>query len=401
MAESIRNYPKSEAEFIRFIEEIDDSLKKKNILIFQRPIHAIREACLKLKISIRVAPDVPPTPGIYEGDYLAAHIHEWYKKKYGDRVKINFSPGCAAVLIKGDPWKIDFPLVFGNVKLVFDPDLEKYQQMPEIAVNAPLLVNPLRSIRGLTTEHAKSLKKEEMQKLAQFFLFALNTIQRLFEIKDKPYIPEARADLNMAVNNLFLFPPNYGQSKWASLQFAEKLFKCYLRMENVSFPLKHDLKLLARLAFQSGLQIIPDDVIKTIQCPAGVRYGEITVTLPEAISAHHASLEVCSVVANTVARIRGYDASTTHINRVENEATINEGRFYVAPSLNFYYYCDKIEGNLIHWILVESYHHGDLIQVEFTQLKEDAIGYVAVSNERKIRTLEYILEKLRKEKNKG
>jgi hypothetical protein len=92
-------YPKNEAEFIQLIEDIDNELKKKNILIHQRPIHAIREVCLRLEISLNVVPDGPPIPGFYSGDSLGRHFSSWYQKRCGDRLKVSFGPGSVAVLI--------------------------------------------------------------------------------------------------------------------------------------------------------------------------------------------------------------------------------------------------------------------------------------------------------------
>jgi len=292
-----------ESEFLKLIEEIDEGFKKQNIPIFQRPLRAIREICIRQKISLSVIPHGPAVPGLYTGDSLVAHVHEWYKKRYGDRLKIDFSPGSTTVLIKGDPWKIKFPLLFGRAKFVFDPDLEKFKEEPIPKINEPIIANPLNCIEKFTTEIAKNLSREEMQEFAQFFVFAFETIQRLSEIRTKSFIPEARSDLYTAVDNIFTSPPNYGQSKWASLQFTEKLFKCFLALKNASYPRKHDLKLLANLAFQHGLQVIPVNIIKNIQCSAGVRYGEENVTLKEAIEAHHSSLRICSILAPAIKRI--------------------------------------------------------------------------------------------------
>jgi hypothetical protein len=75
---------------------------------------------------------------------------------------------------------------------------------------------------------------------------------------------------------------------------------------------------------------------------------------------------------------------------------IKEGCFYVDPELNFFYYCEKIEGDLISWLLIESYQHGKLIQVRFTQLKEDAINYVEVKDKNEIDRLRVMLNKFMK-----
>lgn len=388
------NFPKNEIEFNVFMEQIDDVLKKKDVKIFQRPLYAIKEACTKLNINDWVVSYVFPVPGKYNAVYLAAHIEEWYKKRYGDRIGINFSPGSVAVLIKEDPWKIELPLIFGKVNLVFDPEIDKYDNAKKMAVNSELYINALRSVCGLTKNFAKSLSKTEMEQLAQFYLFALKTIQHLSEVKDRPYISEARSDLNMAVSNIFSFPPNYGQSKWATLQFTEKLIKSFLKLEEVDFPKTHDLEKLANLAFQNGLQIINQDLFKIIRCPAAARYGEINLSLQDAIIAHHASLEVCSIISQV---IKKYDPLSTECFKSVRKIKpgIIVGQFYVMPSLNFYYYCDRIERDLVYWILIESYQYGDLIQVEFSAFLNDSKLYLPVLKERKIRQLEEMLIKLK------
>jgi len=290
-------------------------------------------------------------------------------------------------------------MIYGNVELVFDPFLERYEGTPEIKVNEPLCVNPLRSIKGFTTDLAKSLTKKEMIQVSQFYIFALYTIQRLFEIRLKPFVAEARADLQAAVNNIFLAQPHYGQSKWSSLQFAEKMLKCFLKIKEVEFPKSHNLEELYKLAHRNGLPDIQKNIIRAIQCPADVRYGEINVTLDEAIEAHHASLIVCACVS------RGVKADIKELYRIsdpiiDQKSGIQEGNFYIDPGLNYFYYCEKIEDDVIHWILLESYQHGSLIQAAFTQLIEHATGYVLVTEKKDLIRLTMMLYNFNRNKKK-
>lgn len=306
-------YPKNEAEFLGFIEDIDNELKKRNVPIHARPLRAVGEACARLKTSIFVVPSGPPVPGDYTGDSFGAHIDAWYQKKYGDRLKIDFSPGNVAIIIRGDPWKIRLPLLYGAFKFVFGPFADKGEKTPE---HDPEAVNPLRWIEGFTSDLSKSLSKEEMKAIAGFIIFALQTTERLVRVQHERYLPEARADLEMAVSNLFLTHPNYGQSKWASLQFTEKLFKCFLTVKEVSFVRKgrkgHDLAELAKLSANNGLQGMKPEIVNNIQCPGGVRYGEVEVDLAEAIRAHHASLIACSIVCSTIRALRGARGPERH-----------------------------------------------------------------------------------------
>ena len=112
-------------------------------------------------------------------------------------------------------------------------------------------------------------------------------------IKSKPFINEAKVDLENAVNNILSHQAHYGQSKWASLQFSEKLLKCFLSEKSVGFPRSHNLSDLYRLAVSHGLSQFPTDLLAQVQCSAGVRYGDETLALDEAVRAHYSSLGIC------------------------------------------------------------------------------------------------------------
>jgi hypothetical protein len=347
---------------------------------------------------LRIAPDSPAIKGVYSGDSLSAHINDWYKRRYGKRLETSFGPGSAAIFIKGDPWKITFPLVIGEAQLVFDPDLEKWVGIPRGPVSGKVVANPLLCIEGFTTDFAKSLNVNEMEEIALFFVFALGAEQRLFEIKSKSFIPEARSDLASAINSIFLNPPNFGQSKWASLQFAEKLFKCFLKERTgTAIPKVHKLAELAHLAVRGGLQSIPPQLLDSIQCEAGVRYGECPVTAEEAMEAHHCSLEICSIISPAIMGTTVLDPKPEGNAKIAG-TDLKEGHFYVWPRNNFFYYCDKIAGDTVHWILVESHQFGDLIQANFTALVVDSIRshYVEVRNKSDIARLTKMLSELRK-----
>lgn len=294
-------YPETEADFLSLIENIDIELKKRDIPIHSRPVHAFSEVCKRLRISIPFVPDSSPVQGEYSGSSLSAHIHLWYQNRYGDRLKINFYPESVAILIRGDLWKINFPLFYGRFRLVFGPFLDRNKPSPDHDE-----IYPLRWIEGFTPGLAMSLNRTEIQYIAGFISFTLQAIRKLQAVQYERYIPEARVDLANAVSSLFLSRPNYGQSKWASLQFAEKLFKSFLTLKKVVFPKGkkgHDLAELAKISEDNGLRGIKPLLVASIQCESGVRYGETQVDASEAIRAHHASLIVCNMACPEIGNL--------------------------------------------------------------------------------------------------
>lgn len=293
--------PNNELEFNKLMEEIDETLKKRGVLIFQRQIYAIREVCVRLGISLSVAPLSPAITGKFYGDSLSSHIIDWYDKKYGDRLKVDLGLGNGAIILKGDVWKTTFPRFYGGFKFIFDPNIDEYKDFPETSKGQNYLIfNPLRCIDGLTSNLAITLEKQEIKNFSQFFILGINAKKLLEEIKSKPLIPEAKTDMESSVSYIFSQPPHYGQSKWASLQFVEKLLKCYLDLKRIEFRKTHDLLRLATLAEQHGLPPLPRLFIQNVQCPPGVRYGEPKVTLKEAVEAHHSALKICSYIAREI-----------------------------------------------------------------------------------------------------
>lgn len=75
------------------------------------------------------------------------------------------------------------------------------------------------------------------------------------------------------------------------------------------------------------------------------------------------------------------------------DTELEVGKFYAIPSLNNYYYCEKLEKNIAHYILVESYQFGHLIQARLTQEKIYSIHYVEVKERERLRRLERMLKR--------
>jgi hypothetical protein len=76
------------------------------------------------------------------------------------------------------------------------------------------------------------------------------------------------------------------------------------------------------------------------------------------------------------------------------DTELKPGRFYFSPSVGYYYYCDKVIGDLVYFVLVESYQHGSLIQAKYTQKLEWSKKYVEVTDKGKLALLQKLLRPL-------
>ena len=72
---------------------------------------------------------------------------------------------------------------------------------------------------------------------------------------------------------------------------------------------------------------------------------------------------------------------------------LKEGSYYVIPNIFNYYYCDKIENDMVSLILIESYQHGKLLQAMIKQKIENCVHYIEVEEKNKINKLKLLHHK--------
>lgn len=248
----------SDENLNKIIEEIDEKMRIEGIKIPTRPMKAQIQASKKLNYDFIL------------GDPLSERINSWFVRKYGDRLKQRNAIGTMVIEIRHDPFLMVFPIVYGE-----------NQQ-----------VNPLEYVEGATAYFLNSLTNDELDEIKQLFGFGYDAYQEMEVLPS-----EALADIEIAINQIMQPKPEPGLSKWASLQTAEKTLKAFIKKQNASFPFKHNLDELEKQCQALGMPPLPTGLLAKIQCPAGVRYGEVSVTLTEAIVAHQASLKVCKLVA--------------------------------------------------------------------------------------------------------
>ena len=283
--------PQSSAEFDAVMNEIDDRLRQQGVPIHARAGHAALDYSGRYNLTFPTASDGDVgTPGNYVDVKVEAHIRAWFDIKYGDRQNIFMGPGMSVVLIRGDPWELRVPLIFGEVKCVVERNLDKYRHEPSIGARGHRpIVNVLSLVQDLPQGLAAQLTDPECSNILNTFRDTFTCMNSIEYLADKPYIAEVRADVAASVVHLLSLPPHYGQSKWASCQATEKLLKCLLKVRGVPFQKNHDLEGLAVLALGQGAAI-ESAAIAQVASAAGIRYGEMSVSLADAVDAHYASL---------------------------------------------------------------------------------------------------------------
>lgn len=283
-------------EFERLIEEIDREISNTDLLFHQRPLHAFSKLTTKIdpKGIFPFTKSEAYNPNDFSNQAIYDQVHRWYEEQYGDRIKIHMGPGSYVLIIKNEPWKVELPLCFGRNDFTVDSDLSKKKRyiIDKEGKKIPS-VNILCHVENMTYKIASSLSDHERESILQDYIFALNTVQHLRDLKDAPYMEQAMNDYDMAINNIFYKYPDYNNAKWSSLQFAEKSLKSKLQQSNITFKRSHNLSGLAKDIEELGMKI-PKQIIDNIQCTAGVRYGEYKVTKQESILAIKSALALYS-----------------------------------------------------------------------------------------------------------
>ena len=229
---------------------------------------------------------------------LLARVHTWYNENYGDRMKIDMSPGTVLLHLHGNLWKIRIPKFWGSMDVFVDRSLTN--EGVSMGVRAPITHNALCSIKGLTQAYANKLTDQELRLIQRAFVGGIQAMAGMDNLKGHLLFDEARADYRHSIDALFS-GRELGKARWESLQCIEKILKGLLARDGHGYPTYgpkgHDIVHLGELA-QEHLEInIPSDLLASMKCSAGVRYGEITSTRDEALSAHNALIRILLLLA--------------------------------------------------------------------------------------------------------
>lgn len=287
-------------EFEALMAEVDAKLKAEGVDIPNRPILAVGEVAGRFHLNIPLGgPSEGLPPDLAANVDLAEAIRQWYDDNYGDRIKTDFSPGTTIVELDGDLYEMRVPRLFGEVRFVLS---RAWIPNPGIS-RGPIVANIVQLVADMTPAKAARLSDDALGNLAAAFEIAMPACYTL-EGTGHRLMHIARGDVRVAVASLIGPGARYGESKWASLQAAEKILKAALDLRGATFKFTHDLGQLCDDLRASGLAFAASAEVASIQCKAGIRYGEEACTREEALAAHQASLKLVNILRDAGA---GFD----------------------------------------------------------------------------------------------
>jgi SEC-C motif/HEPN domain len=333
----------TEEEFGRLMEAIDQEMREEETPIRARSMEAVGKFTLGYSTSLM------------HKDPLTTKIHEWFDRRYGDRLKID-PTWKIAVQIRGDLYRLRLPLVFGAANVICSPKQYGITSQATAGSGGRLpTINVLDLIDDFTEEYAKSLTKDELAALFNQFQLGFAAMNEIESISETELVKEAIGDIDASVAHLFANQPQFGLSKWASLQATEKIIKAFISQKGEKYKTTHKLEELASHAESLGLNEIPRPLLDMVQCTPGVRYGDPAVSLSEAVAAHHLALDLCLGVASQIFLTRYF----------EQAKELEAGKYY-TNSLRKEYRCIKVDGDKATIMLFDEVM-GKPLEAQFVQ----------------------------------
>lgn len=270
--------------------EIDQNLAIEGVGIPGRPIRALGELSHRYSVSLPIVDPIPGAPAELHAAWpVSARVHEWYEEQYGERLKVNFSPGRMAILIQEDLWTLQLPRIYGSARFTVSRTI---QSDPGPSSNGPVVYNVVDAVEKLPSSRVSSLPDSELRHIYEKFMFGLQAFGVLEGTSNNDLIASARSDIASSVDHLVAGSPDYGLSKWSSLQAAEKGLKAAIRLAGKNAPRSHNLEKLSRDAEAAGIANTWSYLIPFIQCSAAIRYGEESCGRDDAVRAHSAALAI-------------------------------------------------------------------------------------------------------------
>jgi len=261
------------------LDRIDAAMRSEAIPIPFRPMHAMSRLAEERRGTLSRSSQ--------------EEINNWFKQRYGDRLRGRARLGRMPLLLRGDVHT-----------LVLGP-------------HATLIGTTIRPSCAWGIDAGPqfhlSLTHSELVEITDLLRMGFRCFSELSPcVCERALSESATADLESAVDEL-LRPagPVPGLSAWASHQAAEKSLKEFIRTKGKGPSKKHNIWELHDETLSLGLPnirgiLIPEGaILELLDIQPAARYDETVISVQLALGAYYSALIVCSTVAAKLRAERG------------------------------------------------------------------------------------------------
>jgi len=280
--------PTNQRDYDIMMSSLDSHLAAHGLQPNQRALQAARLVSIALKLSGLPLIGVGVVRGVpYSPTDLGPRVFDWYRDNYGERNKIDWSPGSVVMSLHGSLWQLRMPMIMGTVDFFISRDLSTGKG--NVIGRHPPKCNVLHQVDGLTQNYADRLSDNDLVHIGREFENGYVSIECLNMLQGHELFDQARGDYRQSVDTL-LDARTLSKARWDNAQCAEKIFKGLLARAGYSFPTNarqgHDIAYLGNLLRQHLGIDLSESSLSVITCPPAVRYGEIHVDPNEAWTSH-------------------------------------------------------------------------------------------------------------------
>lgn len=206
---------------------------------------------------------------------LANHVDAWFGKNYGNKIKVDPSPGQFPLIIEGAVYQCRMPLIVGSFTV-----LAAKGRFPDKRI-----LNAVDHIVDLTPNIRGRLSGEAEANILAIFVTCLEVTNELGRQKSD-FLTSGVSDIHVSCELLCGYKTNPSLSAWHSLQFAEKCLKEYI--SNFERPRHtHEIESLVKVAQKHGYTPNTQLNLSLFNFGPSVRYSPGHIGVGQAVLINH------------------------------------------------------------------------------------------------------------------
>lgn len=293
--------PTSAAEFDAMMASLDQHLAAHEIRPYQRGFRAAMLLSSVFRFQVPIVGTTGPRGEPFGPSDLVARAFEWYEANYGERNKVDPSPGSIVIALHGSYWRARMPCLFGTFSIGIDRDLSQWAD-DGFPAKGGHQINALALVEDFPQAYASRLSDHDLERIFNEIYFGYHAVMALAGLHGDELFDQARGDYEHSIEAI-ISGRHLSKARWDNAQCAEKVLKGLLNSAGFrsSYSTQgrdgHDIVKLGQAANEKLGFDFSEGSLRAIYCPTSIRYGEMNVSHNEAYTSHRELLSMLLKIA--------------------------------------------------------------------------------------------------------